>query len=407
LFEFAQSIDVDISPADKAMILDKWRVLADYHGDWGMEGFENLQNGVINLSTLEIGNHSQRYHFRDILPRNYVSPPIDRYTQAVIKQLLSVIEPDDRTRYWQYLTSLAHRDYRNEMFCMVFGPKNAGKSTLLSVPRLLYGVANTGALNIYRFKDEQALANVYNKRVNVCPDMAIKTLGVNAIGILKCITGGGSGGSDGQMEVKKLYADSFLIDIRIHLFFGINQLPVFSEDATQELESIGRRACLVESKKTLDSCDGFKDMITDPEFLDLMYSELLRTKSVLIKPPNIKPWVDATLKRWMINADPLMRILDDQYIATDKSTDHIGVNEVFGYVLEAMKSENLTVSKNLQAQITSALKTMGIPKGGSHKNYFYTNIQERDIFHTETVKSGTLDAAMKPEELENETGGRV
>ena len=369
--------DIPLSVGQYQLIIKRLKGEQLFEGEWNDTQNENLINGVYCFYTQQLHEKQAAFMFRYQIPRNYHHQDPDRYTRALFQSVCSVT---DQPRWFiQFLIAMVHKNFSNEMFLIAFGPKGSGKSTLLGIPRAIFGPKLTSATTLYKLGQRFGLTQCYDKRVNINPDLPIKELYPDAVANLKMLTGG-QDGSDGNIEIELKGISSFAVKLQCFFLFGCNQLPKFSADSLSECESIGRRTLLLECKNPQIRCPQMKELVEDPDFLDLIYSWLLRQPDKPIIQGDLQDWIDEVLERWFTNCDPLLQIIKELYRHTDTDS-RVPQKEVFEHVTEAMNEENLPVPRNLAAQITQAMATIRIRKDTNHRNYHYMNIKR--LYETE------------------------
>jgi phage/plasmid-associated DNA primase len=281
-------------------------------------------------------------------------------------------------RLLQHFINIVHRDFSQKIFVMIYGKAGGGKSTLLNIPANLYGDDLTSATDIYRMGRKFGLEDCYDKRINVDSDMPTKKMSPDIVATLKKITGGVHG-SDNKMVVEKKGVGIFSVHIHCFFLFGCNQLAKWEEDSLQEVESIMRRALLVKYESFAIDCAGLEEITLDPEFLDKIYTWLLHQPVAPVKNIDKASWVKETQKEWFLDCDPLMGVLNDLYESSDSDKDTVPCREVYDKALAELQDQNLTIPKNLMAQITISLMAMGVRKNTTKNNPKYLRIKRQYI----------------------------
>jgi len=359
------------------------------NNEWNIHLFEDMQdtiyecldNGVLNLTTKEKTQYAAEYRFRNKIPRNFdwsVEYELSDEHKKLWSKLLSAIDKPEQ--FVNFLVCMVHHFYENEQFVLMYGPRGTGKSTILSIPQNIFGSRNCSSASIYQIGSRFGLSSIYRKRVNVNPDMPTHQISPIIASTLKLLTGGVDG-SDGMLQIEFKGKTPFEAKVQTFLFFGINQLPAFSEHVFSETESIARRTILIHANEVLERDPEFKKAILDPLFLDQIYSWLVYQKPKLTILDDGETWISDTLAEWYLDSDPLLRIIKSLYKYTEK-TSIFSVTAVFRRIRDALEKENLPIPKNLQAQITSKLKSLKIfrSKSHSHPNYQHImSVEEGEI----------------------------
>jgi len=385
---FADQYKVDLKPQNYTVFMKRFKSWACilFTKEWNEEGYENLEEGVLNLSTLELEPHSPMYMFRYVVPRRFTSP--NPLGVQLFENLLKTGDKPALLR--QYLINMVHRDFTDKKFLIVYGKAGGGKSTLLNIPANMFGDELTSTTDLYRLGKKFGLKDCYKARINIDSDIPVKTMDANVVSILKKLTGGVHG-SDNKVTVELKGVDLFSVRIGCYFVFGCNQLPKWDTESLTECESIGRRALLVHYETFQIDCAGLEEITLDADFLDDIYSYLIRLP---VKPINMvgkEQWIKQALDEWFTDCDPLLGILKDLYEPTDKDMDSVLCTEVYEMVCEELNKDNSTIPKNLMAQITQSLMTLGIRKNSTKTKPKYLKIARKYDPDTKEVYQKTLD----------------
>ena len=336
------------------------------------ENYDCVQNGIVNLKTHELISHTPELHFKYKVERNFLED-VDRVIPpALYKSLQSIPQQHDRENYLKYWINTIHK-YNDESFLMCYGVKWGGKSTNLNIFSNMYGTQMTGKKALHLIAKRFGLSNIYDKRVNIHPDMPIVAVDPFTISLIKTLTGG-----DGPVEVEIKGKTTFTYPVQLFLAFGINQLMDFSRDAEKEIDSWMRRVILVEFPESQAKDALFKKSITDSQFLDEVYSWLVFQPCLpYFEEGEEEQWIQSNKKKWLMNSNPILKIIEENYVS-EKGTA-IQSYEVVAHIKAELEQEGSLVPTNLKEQITNALGTMGIfsngRRGGSAQ---YINIRKRD-----------------------------
>ena len=349
----------------------------EYTGAWDNDSnIENCLDGLLNLQTLTKSPHTPFYLSKKPIPRNYREPTIwaKQIVTAILTNLCSTPKHGDRLR--KFWALMVHKDHTQELFLMSYGKRGSGKSTALNIPANLFGEDLTSATVFYKLGTRFGLKECYDKRVNVCPEMSVKSLKNAEVGMMKTLTGGESG-ADGFVEVEKKGLDSFKYPIQCFFLFGINQLPEFADEVSGEIESIMRRVCLIEYTDAQKPCPEYKSLMKDPDFLDDLYWILLHEPIEPIKVPDQEQFITANLDEWLTNCSPMLRMIKNCFKYSE--FDSIAVKNVLEKITEEYEAESLIPPHNLQQEITYALRGMKIYRDeerglkASYHNIAYLN----------------------------------
>ncbi len=178
--------------------------------------FVCLENGVLNLRTLQLEPHTSDKIFLYQLPIIYdksaTCPQIDKFlTDVLPEEYVHVIE-----EFFGYC--LVH-GYPIQIAFMLFGIGANGKSTLLALLKEFLGKQNTASISLQELEENKfALANLFGKRANIFADLPPKALA--STGIFKVLTGGD------QITAEKKFGGFFSFVNSAKLIYSANRLPM-------------------------------------------------------------------------------------------------------------------------------------------------------------------------------------
>jgi putative DNA primase/helicase len=181
--------------------------------------YVNIENGVLNLETLEISEHTPFLYFLNKSPVRFVEGAEctafkEFEEQALDKKYHPALEELLGYALWP--------DYRIQKAFMLLGPKRAGKGTFLRVLVSLVGDVNCSHVSLQdlagnRFK----VANLFGKMVNSFGDLPKTT--VLDVGIFKSLTG------EDYLEGERKFEGAFNFMNRAKLVYSANSLPALKE----------------------------------------------------------------------------------------------------------------------------------------------------------------------------------
>ena len=176
----------------------------------------NLQNGLLNIRTLEFTKHSPDYLSLVQSPIRYEPtekcPNILKFLGQVLKAALELFG------YCLYRTS----EYQKALLCVGKGAN--GKSTFLSLFEHFLGKKNTGHVSLQDMMNNRfATAGLYGKLANIFADL--KNAKLTNTGPFKMLVAGD------PMKAEKKHCQPFDFQNYAKLFFSANEIPQ-SEDKT-------------------------------------------------------------------------------------------------------------------------------------------------------------------------------
>jgi phage/plasmid-associated DNA primase len=346
------------------------------------DSIENIQDGLLDINTKTLIPHTAAYMSKQQVPRHYYPQILE--APAKLTQLYT--STPDWKRLHRFMVALVHNIHDDEMFLMCYGKRGSGKSTFLQLVPEMYGKKHTSKTKLQKLGKAFGLARCYDKRANVCPDLAPIPLSGETIATLKMATG-----EDGDLEINIKSVPQFDWPVVCFFLFGANQLMKFVKSAAEEVESIMRRACLAHYPGGQPRDPAFKKSLRDPKFLDELFSYYVNCDYEPIMDLALDDWVDQTLEQWLLDADPVMRILKEEYIYDDYSDSHdpktflpcyhqIPCVEVVEVVRNIMSSEGYNPPGDLMSDVTTAFKTMKVLKNTKRgQKAAYIKVRKRTL----------------------------
>lgn len=188
----------------------------------------NCRNGMVDLRTGELSEHSPEYFSHVQIPVEYVPgmpTPVydawlrqalrqDGHTDAEVEALLDDLEETCGTMLDPSKTP--------SKALFLFGPSRSGKSTLLRILKAIAGASNTSAVTLHALgTDVFATANLYGKTLNVAADLS--NAHVNDLSNFKMLTG------EDPINANRKYGQQFSFTNQALFAFSANELPTVSE----------------------------------------------------------------------------------------------------------------------------------------------------------------------------------
>ena len=198
------------------------------------EGMMNLSNGVLDIESNVLMEHSSEYGFRYTIPFPFdVDAKCNRFD--LFMREVTLDDPsltDLLLEYIGYCLS-GTPAYKGEKAMILIGDGSNGKSVLLDVIRYLAGKEAYSAISMADVQNEQHRFQLVGKLFNVSEETPRKSL-VDSSMFKNLITGG-------EMTVKKVYQPPFSVNNHCKFIFAANDLP----DASDKTTGLFRRLIIV------------------------------------------------------------------------------------------------------------------------------------------------------------------
>jgi len=236
--EFAQE---RFEPKAKTNMVKEFRQLIQRTNIKDMEWWEqatqgkmNFQNGVLDLSTMQLLEHSPEFGFRHVLPYNY-----DPTAQCpVFTQMLERVTCGDRESIHVLLEfmgyALSNDDCWAQKALILVGEGANGKSTFMNVLKELAGAGNYGASTMGDLRrSEYSRQLLDGKLFNISEETP--TTALYDSNLFKTMVTGG------ELQVRSPYKEPYYCKNKAKMIFSCNDLP----DAYETTHGFYRRFLLV------------------------------------------------------------------------------------------------------------------------------------------------------------------
>jgi putative DNA primase/helicase len=326
----------------------------------------NVRNGTIDLETGQLGRHRRDDMLTQLIDVDYDPTAQAPHWNSVLREAL---EPDTIPYFKKALAYALSADTAEKAIFILFGKKDAGKSTLLSVMRGLLGDYAT-LLMIQTLTSHTRgsnaladLADLQGKRFAQTSELGDEKL-VQRV-LKSCVQGAGS-----EIKAVRKYANPIRFRETAKIFIDTNGLPPLADPYDEAFLS---RVHLFYFAKTVP-----------PEKIDRKLFEKLKNESSgilaelvqafrryrvegLPKPPTV---IDA-LNAWVANSDNTRRFIREACLADPRySVQPQPLYE--GYVNWCKHSHERSLSLTVFCQ---RLERQGFRRSRKHKGRSYAGIK--------------------------------
>lgn len=188
------------------------------------EDYINFRNGILNIHSLELTEHTQELMSSIQIPCNWngnetPTPNFDKFmntltsgdisTQKLILEYIGAV-----------ISNIQGWRFKKAMFLL--GKGNTGKSTLINLIAGLIGSQNVAERDLKSLNERFGKTAAYNKRLIYSNDLAFMKIEENAV--FKNLTGGDS------ISIEFKNKEPFDFKFKGFLLYGMNDLPHFGGD---------------------------------------------------------------------------------------------------------------------------------------------------------------------------------
>tara|TARA_R110002167_G_scaffold300268_7_gene504572 strand:- start:1165 stop:3402 length:2238 start_codon:yes stop_codon:yes gene_type:complete len=203
-----------------------------------------LENGILNLDTLEFRDHTPQNYCTWNIPINWnvntaIEDPVDFASLEValkgtvfwkyLKECFqanseSPVKEEDVFTVMETMAYILHTDNELQKTIMFIGSGSNGKTKLLEYIDDLFGKRNTTHISIQELAEGGfVLAQLDGKLANICAD--VESTELRRTGKLKQLIGGEG------IEVSKKYQDPYTMRSRSKFIFSANKFPITADQS--------------------------------------------------------------------------------------------------------------------------------------------------------------------------------
>ena len=181
-----------------------------------------FRNGILDIVSMQlIDNSDGRYFVLGSFHCDFnfyaQCPKFDAFIATAMCCDLKAIK-----RLWQTIGYILSPDCSAKKIICYVGKKDTGKSLLIRVLSYIIGEENIAHITPNDFSRQFALAELANKKINICSELANVKLTESAVQKMKALTGGDS------LQVDRKFKEGVVIKPEIKLLFGSN-FPIMQE----------------------------------------------------------------------------------------------------------------------------------------------------------------------------------
>jgi P4 family phage/plasmid primase-like protien len=206
----------------------------------------NMKNGIFNLETDELINHTPDYYFQGMLNIPYDKEAKCPIWEKAIKGMLP--NDEDRIRMQKWFGYQFIRENKEQIAHGIFGISGSGKSKIFMILRDLLGEKNVTNFELQDFNipNSYAIGRLYGKYANINYDMS--TTPIKDISVFKRLTSGD------PIVGRNIFESPFEFVNYAKLSWACNKLPTVTDEILRTTE-FKRRVMLTEIVRGHDEVD--------------------------------------------------------------------------------------------------------------------------------------------------------
>ena len=293
----------------------------------------NLKNGVYNIKTGELQEHSPENYFINEIPVIYNK---DADCPKIKKFFSEVIYEDDIVVLQEFFGYCLYRRYNIHRAVMLIGDGKNGKSTMLGLLTRFLGKENVSGKELQNIIENRfGIASLYGKLANIAGEIPNKVL--KRTGIFKSLTG------EDLVNADKKFKSDFDFINYAKLIFSTNTLPRSNDDTY----AFFRRWILISFPNTFEGKKCDKDLLekisTESEISGL-FNWAVQGLQRLLKNSDFSynKSVDEVMEQYKTLSDPVYAYVQD--FLTCKTGEYILKEELRKHYTKWCKTKKLPVT---------------------------------------------------------------
>ena len=288
-----------------------------------------LQNGILNLETMQLEPHTPDVVFFNKLPINFISTA----DCTLIKRFLTEVLPtnDDILTVQELFGYCLYKEYLIHKAIMFVGGGSNGKSTLIKILKHFLGKENCAAVPLHQIEgDKFAVASLFGKLANMFADLPAKALKDSSL--FKMLTG------EDNIPAEKKFKDKFFFQNYAKMIFSANQIP----KTPDESDAFFRRWIILQFPNQFTGGSDDKKLIyrltTDAEMSGLLNYAIAGLNRLLERGDFTSARsIEEMRELYMRQSDSVMSFIMD--CLEISIMDHIGKKELYSRYTEYCRSK--------------------------------------------------------------------
>lgn len=287
----------------------------------------NLENGIYDLNTGELEEHSHKYLFNYVIPINYDSSAKCPRYEKFLKEI-TMKDGYERLEIYntlqEYLGYCFYRDYEYKKYLVMDGENDNGKTTLMNIWIKVIGKNNIASIPLQELNDKAFRKDkLFGKHGNFADELPNK--GMRYSGIIKEITGR----SPIWADIKNHQEGVWFINYA-KPFFACNQIPETSDIGnaffSRQLQVTLHNKYLPKNSPDIDNITCFErntkieEELTTDEEISGIFNHAIEGLKRLQKNKRFSDTttIEEKRKTWLKKSDPIISYFNEKIEETTK-----------------------------------------------------------------------------------------
>jgi putative DNA primase/helicase len=305
----------------------------------------SLQNGVLDLNTVQLIPYSPEHYFTSKLNVKYDS---QADCPKIRKFLSEIVAADDVDLLVEFAGYCLYRKYPIQKAFMLVGDGANGKSTFLALLHAFLTAENISSVSLQDLERNRfASANLYRKLANIYADLP--SIALRNPGLFKMLTGGDT------IPGEKKFKNQFFFVNFAKLIFSANRVPFVVDESS----AFFRRWIIVNFPFKFEGDKAnhmiLKELTTEEELSGFLNLALKGLQKVLQKDFSYTKSTEETREAYIRASDPIGAFVLDCIIQSP--TDYVTKDELYDAYSSYCRNRKLLVmdkavfSKNLRRYV--------------------------------------------------------
>lgn len=287
----------------------------------GQKWYLNLKNGLLDIETLELKEHTPRYFSTVQTTYSYNPKATCPLFDEFIKKVSGNNESTAQMIQEMYGYSLLPGNPRHKVFYLYGDTARNGKSTTAKILCGLIGWGNTSALTLQQIGSENSsvLTSIIGKQINFSDEISSKYIESSRLTAIS---------AEGIVEVNPKYKPAFLYQVKTKFIIACNDLPRFSDfqGMKHRMISIPFRHHLKENERI----ERYDEILLAKEGEGILNWALEGVKMIRSKEFLINEESQEDIHENILQSYPVYSYLESTYDFDAKYVDLISIKDLYG-----------------------------------------------------------------------------
>jgi P4 family phage/plasmid primase-like protien len=328
------------------------------------EGYLNLDNGILDLSKLEIIPHTPKIFLQHCLPHSYDrEATCPRFDQFLDEIFMGDQERVDLAYEIMAYTLQGGRPYLEKAF-ILDGVGQNGKSTYINIFKKVMGEHNFTTIPMNKIEDEKAICMLDGRLANLVEETPTEK--INAEAFKNLVSGG-------DVYARDVYSQGYRFKNRSRLIFACNSKPFFGDNSFGNR----RRLCFLPFDTIIEKPDLQLEEKLQPELSGILNKIIDKIKTLNQKKALTMPKIcDRYLEEYKLDTDYVYRFVSETCVIGDHTYHPVTGQAVFDTFKQWMveNNANMNMTRNGFYKKLESIQGLKVESRVMNKQKHYVNL---------------------------------